>query len=173
MLLAVLSVAAFYVLIGDHLRDDVLTLARDLSGGTDRGMAVAAWVFLSVPVWLFVTITLVFRRSRWLGVVPAGIVAALLLVPMQPFWPTRRQAVEDLVHGPGAAGFADGLRWSGATLILLPALVAALELFDGAVYRRGKPADGPARRGHLVWIVVAGGATLSLGALVIGVAVAG
>ena len=65
--------------------------------------------------------------------IPAGVVAALLLVPMLPFWPGRDEPVEDLVHGPGAAGFADGLRWTGATLILAPALVAALELFDGAV----------------------------------------
>jgi hypothetical protein len=162
-----LAVVAFFAVTGDRLQATVLGLARDLTGGTDRGMAAAAWAFLHVPIWLFAAALLLLRRRP--AVVATGVVSLALLVPMVPFLPARHQRVELHLSGPGAAGFADGLRWAGFALMAIPVISIIAAFHDGASFRRGRQVTES--RGTGVCVLI--GAAASLGALITAVTVAG
>ncbi|BCJ44404.1 hypothetical protein GCM10010168_12180 [Actinoplanes ianthinogenes] len=165
---AALAVVAFYMVTGEHFKASVLELARAATGGSDRGMAVAAWALVHVPIWLAAALALGLRRI-WLGIPPL-----LLLVPMAPFLPGRGERVDAMVSGPGAAGFADGLRWAGFALIAIPIIGVISTSLEGPGFRRGEPvvAADPAERRRLLLCVLIG-AAFSGGALIMAVTVAG
>ncbi|MET0426195.1 MAG: hypothetical protein ABW046_20170 [Actinoplanes sp.] len=136
LFLAALLVVAFFVIFAEAIRERVLTSARAVTGGGDRGMAVAGWLLVLVPLWFGAAGLLVFPRLPAKVVVAWIAAAVLLLVPAATFAPGRGTHIEDLISGPGVAGFATGLRWAAWNLV---SLVAALFLTDDTRFggRRG------------------------------------
>ncbi|MBU2668761.1 hypothetical protein KOI35_35150 [Actinoplanes bogorensis] len=148
LIVAALATATLVVVVfGETLRVGVLETARTLTGAGHRGMAAAAWALVMLPIWFAGLGLLIFPRlPRWL-VATWLVIAAMLLAPIAPFVPGRSSEIADLVDGPGAAGFATGLRW---TLWTIPALLWLLVMSERTSYA--------GRKGLGAAVVVATGA---------------
>jgi hypothetical protein len=162
LLLATLVVVGLLVAFSDDMRTATLGVAAHLTGGTAHGMAVAAWLVVWLPFAIAGLGLLLFPRLPAPVVVGWLATAALLLLPAIGFLPGRGERVESLVSGPGAAGFAAGLRWCGYGVPLLALVVSAIQLLV-------KDEHGPGRQR---WVNGLALATVSLGSLAVALVIA-
>jgi hypothetical protein len=155
LFVAALLVVAFFVIFAEPIRERVLNSARAVTGAGDRSMGVAGWLLVTVPLWFGAAGLLIFPRLPAKAVVAWIAAAVLLLVPAATFAPGRGTRIEDLIGGPGAGGFATGLRWAGWSLM---SLLAALFLTDdtrfGGRRRLGLLAVATAGLGSLAVVLV-------------------
>lgn len=116
-------------LLGPTIRAAVLAAACDVSMCSAAGMTTAGWLIPAVPLALGVACAAGLRRWGRAGRVI--MISALVLAGMIAlvFVPGKRRSMDDLVKGPGADQFIDGVLWAlggaGAGLLLLFILAIA------------------------------------------------
>ncbi|NUR70322.1 MAG: hypothetical protein HOU81_05850 [Hamadaea sp.] len=170
-------VAAFiaYAFLGRILRPAYVAAACNLSACSTGGMVVAGWLVIALPALLIGASVIVESRATiarrqgrteqvragrttrrvLLGLTIAAVLMALTFVPGR-----RRNDLSDLVKGPGADQFIDGLMWGLAGVGAALAMMALL----GAIGRKA-----PAVRRHYAVISAALGTMLLVAAFPVAV----
>ena len=162
--LVLLLLAALLAWTGDDFRVLVLNRAREVTGASATGMAASAWLIVMLPAWAVWLGLRLGRRLHPAAMVGWAAATALLAVPVVAFSPGRQHLVEDLVAGPGAAGFATGLRWSGWAVLALAGAYIWLNL--GPSGQHSRPRELPVSSPLANALIVAG---ISMTALIIAI----
>ncbi|MEV0272439.1 hypothetical protein AB0H43_26985 [Hamadaea sp. NPDC050747] len=113
-----------YAFLGTILRPAYVSGACHLSACSTEGMVIAGWLVIALPAGLIAATALVHKRAGnttkrvLLGITIAAVLMAMSFIPGR-----RSRGLSDLVKGPGADQFIDGLMWAfgglGATLLVL------------------------------------------------------
>ncbi|MEV0272725.1 hypothetical protein AB0H43_28430 [Hamadaea sp. NPDC050747] len=128
MLVGLFAAFIGYALLGGVVRPMILAYACDATACATEGMVIAGWLVVALPAVLIGTTVAV---SKLVGQTTRRILftlcAVTTLVALM-FIPGRRKSLSDILEGPGADQFGDGLLWAAGAVGAALAVVFLLVL---------------------------------------------
>lgn len=116
-------------LIGPVVRAAILGAACDASMCSQAGMTAAGWALVTVPLALAASCAAYLGKLPKAGRIALVAVTLVVAAVAVTFVPGRRRSMDDLVQGPGADQFINGVVWAlgggAVALVLLFLLVFA------------------------------------------------